>query len=84
MVINFFDSFLFIPPTDETYKKVFNEYGVTALNLAIELNLFSVVDLLFANGAVLDGDSLAWAQQATEFCGGNPMMENKIRALLAQ
>jgi hypothetical protein len=70
------------PRNDATMQAYFNTHGITPLNAAIRKNLFTVVDLLLDNGAVLDSDSLAYAREATVNCGGNPMMENKIRALL--
>jgi ankyrin repeat protein len=62
--------------------KWYEEHGQTPVNIAIERNLFDMVDLLLNRGAVLDGKSLEFAQRATEWSGGNTEMENKIRALL--
>jgi hypothetical protein len=78
-----YDIMKITPRNDETMNAYFETHGITALNAAIAKNLFTIVDLLLDNGALLDGDSLSYAQQATVNCGGNTLMEHKIRALLS-
>jgi ankyrin repeat protein len=70
-----------IPPSDERYNEYFKKYGELPINIAIEFSAFTIVDLLLEYGSVLDGESLLYAQEATERIG-NTVMEDYIKELL--
>jgi ankyrin repeat protein len=68
-------------PSNTAYKAYFKKYGELPINFAILQSAFTIVDLLLEYGSVLDGESLLYAQKATERIG-NTVMEDYIKELL--
>jgi hypothetical protein len=78
--LKYWSSNLLYPPTDRTYLKYYKKHGISAINAAITTNLFTIVDLLFEYGAILDDESFECAKKATGYSLSTDMADH-VKAL---
>ena len=64
-----------LPDTNWNHWRIFNKKGHTALNEAISINAFKLVDFLISYGAKFDNDTSEYMQKATETSGSTEMAD---------